>query len=75
MEEGEYEAEFPLKWMQKDLQLASATAYEQGVSLPAVNVIKEIFALASQRKLADKDFSAIYGFLSDRTKRLEGGNE
>ncbi len=75
MEAGEYEAEFPLKWMQKDLQLASVTAYEQRVSLPAVNVIKEIFALAVQHKLADKDFSAIYGFLSERTKDMEGGTE
>jgi 3-hydroxyisobutyrate dehydrogenase/glyoxylate/succinic semialdehyde reductase len=75
MEEGEYEAEFPLKWMQKDLQLASVTAYEQRVSLPAVNVIKEIFALAVQHKLADKDFSAIYGFLSEGTKNMEGGTE
>ncbi len=68
IEEGEYEAEFPLQWMQKDLQLASQTAYEQGVALPGVNEIKEIYALAMQQGLAGKDFSAIYSFLSQGLK-------
>ncbi len=64
IESGDYEADFPLQWMQKDLQLASQTAYEQGVALPAVNEIKEIYALAMQAGLAGEDFSAIYEFLS-----------
>ncbi len=65
---GTYEADFPLQWMQKDLQLASQTAYERGVALPAVNEIKEIYALAMQAGLAGKDFSAIYSFLSKGLK-------
>ncbi len=58
-----FETEFSLKWMQKDLQLASLSAYEQGLALPALNVIKEVFAQAKQYGLADEDFSAIFKFL------------
>ncbi len=32
--------------------------------LPATNAVKEIFALARQAGLGDKDFTAIYSFLS-----------
>jgi 3-hydroxyisobutyrate dehydrogenase/glyoxylate/succinic semialdehyde reductase len=64
MDSGEYDAEFPLQWMQKDLQLASQTAYEQEVPLPGVNTIKEIYALAKDHGLGEKDFSAIFDFLN-----------
>jgi 3-hydroxyisobutyrate dehydrogenase-like beta-hydroxyacid dehydrogenase len=63
---SQYDPEFPLKWMRKDLQLASLTAYEEDIPLPAVNIAKEIFALAASDGLADQDFSAIYQFLADR---------
>jgi 3-hydroxyisobutyrate dehydrogenase/glyoxylate/succinic semialdehyde reductase len=68
IEEGNYDPEFPLKWMQKDFHLASVSAYEGGVSLPAANVGKEIYRLAMRSGLADKDFAAIYDFLSRHTK-------
>jgi 3-hydroxyisobutyrate dehydrogenase/glyoxylate/succinic semialdehyde reductase len=61
---GDFSAEFPLQWLQKDLQLATQTAYEQGIALPGTNIIKEVFALAKQAGLAEKDFTAIYQFLS-----------
>ena len=64
MDQKNYDPEFPLKWLQKDLQLASETAYEQGVPLPAVNVIKEIYAQAKNSGYADEDFSAIYNYLN-----------
>lgn len=60
----DFEAEFPLKWMQKDLELASETAYETNAALPAGNVIKELFAMAKQEGLGEEDFSAIYSFLN-----------
>jgi len=31
---GNYEAEFPLRWMQKDMHLATVSAYESGVAIP-----------------------------------------
>ena len=60
------DADFPLQWMRKDLQLASQTAYEQDVPMPVVSATKEIFALALQYGLGDQDFSAIYRFLNAR---------
>jgi 3-hydroxyisobutyrate dehydrogenase-like beta-hydroxyacid dehydrogenase len=68
LEQDDYGADFPLKWMHKDLQLASQTAFEQGIALPGVNVIKELYQLASQSGYAEKDFSAIFQFFQDNLK-------
>jgi len=47
IENGNYgEADFPLRWLQKDLHLASVSAYETGVSMPLTNVAKEIYRFA-----------------------------
>jgi 3-hydroxyisobutyrate dehydrogenase-like beta-hydroxyacid dehydrogenase len=62
IESGNYEAEFPLRWMQKDMHLASVSAYEAGVALPVTNVTKEIYRLAMRGGHESKDFSAIYEF-------------
>jgi len=62
IEGGNYEAEFPLRWMQKDMHLASVSAYESGVALPLTNVTKEIYRLAMRGGHEPKDFSAIYEF-------------
>jgi 3-hydroxyisobutyrate dehydrogenase/glyoxylate/succinic semialdehyde reductase len=62
---ADYEAEFPLKWMRKDLHLASLTGYEEGIALPAVNTVKEVFALAVGDGRGEQDFSAIYQFMAD----------
>ena len=71
METGNYAAEFPLRWMQKDMQLASASAYESGVALPLTNVTKEIYRLAMRGGHETKDFSAIYEFaMGDNGKEL-----
>ena len=63
----DFEAAFPLKWMRKDLEMASQTAYEMGAAMPSGNLAKEIYALASQHGLGDADYSAIYKFLSEKT--------
>jgi 3-hydroxyisobutyrate dehydrogenase-like beta-hydroxyacid dehydrogenase len=62
IEGGNYEAEFPLQWMQKDLHLASVSAYESGVALAVTNVTKEIYRLAMRGGHETNDFSAIYEF-------------
>jgi 3-hydroxyisobutyrate dehydrogenase-like beta-hydroxyacid dehydrogenase len=64
IENSQYEPEFPLKWMRKDLQLVSLTGYEQGVALPTVNAAKEIYTLAERLGWGEQDFSAIYDFLT-----------
>lgn len=65
IEEGEYEAHFPLKWMEKDLHLAAVTAHEEEVAIPAGAVTKETFALAARKGLGELDFSAIYRFINE----------
>lgn len=65
MSNNDYTPEFPLQWMQKDLHLASLTAYEQNTALPATNAVKEIFALAKQAGMGELDFTAIYPFLKN----------
>ena len=62
IESGNYEAEFPLRWMQKDMHLASVSAYESGVAMPLTNVTKEIYRLAMRDGHDIEDFSAIYQF-------------
>jgi 3-hydroxyisobutyrate dehydrogenase-like beta-hydroxyacid dehydrogenase len=66
LETGNYEPEFPLQWMHKDMQLIAETAYEAGVAMPAANVVKEIYALAVRKGLGEQDFSAVYKLLSEK---------
>jgi 3-hydroxyisobutyrate dehydrogenase-like beta-hydroxyacid dehydrogenase len=62
---GNYDdADFPLRWQQKDLHLASVSAYESGAAMPLTNVAKEIYRFAMQAGDGEKDFSAICGFLA-----------
>ena len=64
IERGNYEAEFPLRWMQKDMHLASVSAYESGVAMPVTNAAKELYRLAMMEGHAVQDFSAIYVYLA-----------
>ena len=72
IESGNYEAEFPLRWMQKDMHLASVSAYESGVALPVTNVTKEIYRLAMRGGHETKDFSAIYEFAMGDNGKVSG---
>jgi 3-hydroxyisobutyrate dehydrogenase-like beta-hydroxyacid dehydrogenase len=65
IESGDFEeADFPLRWLQKDLHLASVSAYETGVAMPLANVAKEMYRFAIREGDGDKDFSAIYHYLA-----------
>ena len=64
IESGNYDADFPLQLMWKDLHLAALTAYEQGVPLPSANAAKEVYAAAARSGLSDEDFSVIYRFIN-----------
>jgi 3-hydroxyisobutyrate dehydrogenase/glyoxylate/succinic semialdehyde reductase len=70
IESGNYEAEFPLRWMQKDMHLASMSAYESGVAMPATNAAKELYRLAMREGHAIQDFSAIYDYLTTTHQKL-----
>src|SRR5438034_10198758 len=65
IDKGNYEAEFPLRWMQKDMHLATVSAYEAGVAMPLTNAAKELYRLAMREGHASQDFSAIYDYLSN----------
>jgi 3-hydroxyisobutyrate dehydrogenase/glyoxylate/succinic semialdehyde reductase len=65
IEKGDFEqADFPLQWLQKDLQLATVSAYETGVAMPLTNVAKEIYRFAIREGHGEEDFSAIYNYLA-----------
>jgi 3-hydroxyisobutyrate dehydrogenase/glyoxylate/succinic semialdehyde reductase len=74
IENGNYAADFPLRWLQKDLHLAAVSAYEAGVAMPLTNVVKEIYRLAIREGDGDKDFSAIYHFLARDCDVKPNGN-
>lgn len=63
---GDYEVQFPLEWMQKDLHLAAVTAYELQQPLYLANLTKEIYAAANQSGLGRKDFAAIHQYLEGK---------
>jgi 3-hydroxyisobutyrate dehydrogenase-like beta-hydroxyacid dehydrogenase len=64
IEKGEYPTEFPLRWMQKDMHLASVSAHEAGVAMPVANLTKEIYRFAMRDGHETEDFSAIYQFVA-----------
>jgi len=65
IEKGNYEpADFPLRWLQKDLHLASVSAHEAGAAMPLTNAAKELYRLAIRDGRGGEDFSAIYDYLA-----------
>jgi 3-hydroxyisobutyrate dehydrogenase/glyoxylate/succinic semialdehyde reductase len=65
IEKGNYApADFPLRWLQKDLHLAAASAHESGAAMPVTNAAKEIYRLAIRAGHGLADFSAIYDYLA-----------
>jgi 3-hydroxyisobutyrate dehydrogenase-like beta-hydroxyacid dehydrogenase len=70
IENRNYEVEFPLRWMQKDMHLATVSAYEAGVAMPLTNVAKEMYRLAMRDGHDAEDFSAIYEFVTDNDHSL-----
>jgi 3-hydroxyisobutyrate dehydrogenase/glyoxylate/succinic semialdehyde reductase len=64
IERDDYEADFSMRWMQKDLHLAAISGYEAGVPLPVVNVTKETYRQAMREGHADQDYGAIYAFFA-----------
>lgn len=66
LENSDYEANFLLKWMQKDLHPSSISAYEKNVPTPNLNSTKEIFAQAKQQGYGNLDFSDVYDFLNSK---------
>ncbi|MDB6094403.1 MAG: 3-hydroxyisobutyrate dehydrogenase/glyoxylate/succinic semialdehyde reductase [Verrucomicrobia bacterium] len=73
IEKGNYEpADFPLRWLQKDLHLATTSAYHTGVAMPVTNAAKEIYRLAIRAGRGDADFSALYAYLAEQRDVHDG---
>jgi 3-hydroxyisobutyrate dehydrogenase/glyoxylate/succinic semialdehyde reductase len=73
IESGDYEsADFPLRWLQKDLHLAAVSAWDSGVAMPVTNAAKETYGLAIRAGRGNEDFSAIYGFLAANREGTRG---
>lgn len=62
----DYDVQFPLEWMHKDLHLATLTAYELNQPLYLANLTKEIFAEANNKGMGRLDFAAIHRWLERR---------
>jgi 3-hydroxyisobutyrate dehydrogenase/glyoxylate/succinic semialdehyde reductase len=76
IESGNYDqADFPLRWLQKDLHLAAVSAYETGAAMPLTNVTKEIYRLAIRAGHGNEDFSAIYDYLAETHGVESSGRE
>ncbi len=60
LEKSDFEPEFPLRWMHKDLKMVEIAGNEAKISLPLANVTKATYQQAIQRQLGDKDFTALY---------------
>jgi 3-hydroxyisobutyrate dehydrogenase/glyoxylate/succinic semialdehyde reductase len=69
IEREDYGADFSMRWMQKDLHLASISGYEADVPMPVVNVTKELYRLAMREGYADQDYGAIYAFMNGTAVR------
>ncbi len=65
IKEDDYEVQFPLEWMHKDLHLATLTAYEHKQPLYLANAAKELYAKANRNGLGRLDFAAIHRLLED----------
>lgn len=61
-----YDVQFPLEWMHKDLHLAALTAYENDQPLYLVNIAKELFADAKKSGMGRLDFAAIHDYLEKK---------
>ncbi len=56
-------ANFPLKWMSKDLNLASNLGKSNEISLPLTENVANTFEAAASQGYADEDFSSIYHYI------------
>jgi len=66
IENNEYEANFPLKHLQKDLHLFTETAYELEQPSPLTSTAEEVYGLAKHKNMGDLDFTAVFKYLHEK---------
>jgi 3-hydroxyisobutyrate dehydrogenase/2-hydroxy-3-oxopropionate reductase len=62
---GDFTPYFPLKLMHKDLELAAEAGYTQGVPMPALATVKEVYMAAKAQGKGDLDYAAVVTFLEE----------
>ena len=62
---GDFTPYFPLKLMHKDLELAAEAGYAQGVPMPTLAAVKEVYMAAKAQGKGDQDYSAIVTVLEE----------
>lgn len=68
----DYSVQFPLEWMEKDLDLVTKTAAGEGQPLFLANLVKELFLAARESGLARDDFSAVHRYLRGLNEQGKG---
>ena len=63
---GEYDAEFPLRWMSKDVRLATMSAKHVGVTPQLAAPVVALYESALAAGYGDADFSSLYAYLNGR---------
>ena len=63
IQRDDYEVQFPLEWMHKDLQLVTQTANENQQPLFLANLVESIYGKAVEKGYSRLDFAAIHRFL------------
>jgi 3-hydroxyisobutyrate dehydrogenase/2-hydroxy-3-oxopropionate reductase len=62
---GDFVPYFPLKLMHKDLELAAEAGYAQGVPMPVLAAVKEVYMAAKAQGKGDQDYAAVITFLEE----------
>jgi len=63
IKEGDYDPQFPLELMLKDLQLLDVTAYEQKQPLFLASLAKSVYGQANNAGHGRDDFAAVFDYL------------
>lgn len=66
IKKADFEEQFPLELMHKDLQLASKAAYENNHTLYLSNLAKELYGDAKRAGLGRKDMVAVFDYLDKK---------
>ncbi|MCE7995026.1 MAG: NAD(P)-dependent oxidoreductase [Roseivirga sp.] len=62
--DGNFDVNFPLRWIHKDIMLALDTASELSVPMPSLGQTEALYKNAMDSGMGDLDFSAIYKALT-----------
>jgi len=62
---GDFTPYFPLKLMHKDLELAAEAGYAQGIPMPVLASVKEVYMAAKAQGKGEQDYAAIVTVLEE----------